>query len=249
MTKAVAKKAAPARKKAVAKKAAPARKKAVAKKAAPARKKAEAKYSLQEEQGLPVFDNDVKSGTFKSQILPHNDSKKKSRKVLLLGAIAALLLLGISVLSLSPQLSTETKSDLNEKNESISGDGISKEPVAEKTKPTPRSSKSSIAEKPKQINLNSLAPRNFESTAINQVIYFSWSAPADPTSVIGYELSVKKAGTENWVVINTVTPEQLRITVDLVSLNSASKYRLASILENGDMAFNRTVLDHDGVAN
>jgi hypothetical protein len=267
--KAVAKKAAPARKKAVAKKAAPARKKAVAKKAAPARKKAVAKKAapagvkkiefsnsvslpsadkpwLEREQELPVFLKDVKSEIRKEPISTQGYVKKKSRKPAVVGFSSVVLLLVIAVVSVSTQSSTNTKSESQKTNEVTSSKNATKKTVSEEVAPTTEPSKSSSIEKPSKATLSSFAPRNFSSTSAGQEISFAWLAPADASSVIGYELSAKKTGTAEWVVISSVTPQQLLVSVELVSLDSTSQYRIASILENGKIALNKTVLTHAG---
>lgn len=270
------KKAAPARKKAVAKKAAPVRKKAVAKKAvakkvAPSNvKKIEFKPSvsissadkpwLQREQDLPVFLKDIKPEIKKEPISTQGYSKKKSRTPAFLVAISVLLLLGVAVFSASTQTGTNTKAETQKTNEVAPTDvtteetpDSSTEEIAETTEtPTeevaakPEPSKSSSADKSAKPTLSSYAPRNFASTAAEQEISFTWRAPSDSSSVIGYELSVKKSGTSDWVVISSVTPQQMVISVDLVSLDSTSQYRLGSILENGKLSFSKVILTHPG---
>jgi hypothetical protein len=267
--KAVAKKAVPARKKAVAKKAAPARKKAVAKKAAPARKKAVAKKAapvrvkkiefsdsvslssadkpwLEREQELPVFLKDVKSEIRKEPISTQGYAKKKSRKPFLVGFSSVVLLLGIAAVSISTQSSTNTKGETQKTNEVTSSKDTTKRTVTEEVAPTTEPSKSSSIEKPTKATLSSFAPRNFASTPAGQEISFAWLAPADSSSVIGYELSAKKSGATDWVVISSVTPQQLLVSVELMSLDSTSQYRIASILENGKLAFSKAVLSHAG---
>jgi hypothetical protein len=268
--KAVAKKAAPVRKKAVAKKAAPVRKKAVAKKAAPVRKKAVAKKAtpapvkkiefsnsvslpsadkpwLEREQELPVFLKDVKSEIRKEPISTQGYAKKKSRKPVLVGFSSVVLLLGIAAVLITMQSSTNTKSETQKTNEVTSSKDATKKTVTEEVAPTTEPSKSSSIEKPSKATLSSFAPRNFASTSAGQEINFVWLAPADSSSVIGYELSAKKSGATDWVVISSVTPQQLLVSVELMSLDSSSQYRIASVLENGKLAINKVFLTHAGV--
>jgi hypothetical protein len=269
--KAVAKKAAPVRKKAVAKKAAPARKKAVAKKAAPVDvKKIEIKPSvsassadkpwLQREQELPVFLKDVKPEVKKEPISTQGYTKKKSRTPALVITISVLLLLAVAVFSASTQTDTNTKAETQKTNEVAPTDVTTEETTntsteeiaetpetpAEEVVAKPEPSKSSSADKSTKPTLSSYAPRNFASTAAEQEISFTWRAPSDASSVIAYELSVKKSGTSDWVVISSVTPQQMAISVDLVSLDSTSQYRLGSILENGKVSFSKVILTHPG---
>jgi hypothetical protein len=267
--KAVAKKAAPVRKKAVAKKAAPVRKKAVAKKAAPVRKTAVAKKVtlaktnksdfisatnissadtawIQQEPELPVFLKDVKVEIKKESISTQGYVKKRSRKPALVGFSSVVLLLGIIVVSISTQSSTNTKNEIQKKNEVTSSKDTTQKTVTEEVTPTPEPSESATIEKPFKATLSSFAPRSFASTSAGQEINFVWVAPADSSSVIGYELSAKKSGATDWVVISSVTPQQLLVSVELMSLDSTSQYRIASILENGKLAFSKAVLSHAG---
>jgi hypothetical protein len=268
--KAVAKKAAPARKKTVAKKATPVRKKAVAKKATPSDvKKIEFKPSvsvssadkpwLQREQELPVFLKDVKPEIKKEPISTQGYSKKKSRTPVFVGIISVLLLLTVVIFSASTQSDTNTKAVTQETNETTSdttGEEVTKTPTdevvintdttKEEDVATPEPSKSSSVDKSTKPTLSSYAPRSFASTVAEQEISFTWRAPSDASSVIGYELSVKKSGTSDWVVISSVTPQQMVISVDLVSLDSTSQYRVGSILENGKVSFSKVILTHPG---
>jgi hypothetical protein len=262
--KAVAKKAAPVRKKAVTKKAAPVRKKAVANKAAPVRKKAAPSKVrkvelapalhvnapdsdwLQREQELPVFLKDIRAEIKKEPISTQGYSKKKSRKPALVGFSSVVLLTGIAAVSISTQSSTNTKSETQKTKEVTSSKDTIQKTVTEEVAPTTKPSKSSSIEKPTKATLSSFAPRNFVSTSAGQEINFVWVAPADTSSVIGYELSAKKFGTTEWVVISSVTPQQLLVSVELMAMDSSSQYRIASVLENGKLAFNKVVLTHAG---
>ena len=251
------KKATPERKKAVAKKAAPERKKAVAKKATLAKtNKMDFIPStnisstdtawIQQEPELPVFLKDVKVEIKKESISTQGYVKKKSRKPAFVGFTSVVLLLGIAVFSLSTQSTTNTTSETQKRNEVTSSRDITQKIVTKKVAPTPEPSKSSTIEKPIKATLSSFAPRNFASTPAGQEISFAWIAPADSSSVIGYELSAKKSGATDWVVISSVTPQQLLVSVELMSLDSTSQYRIASILENGKLAFSKAVLSHAG---
>jgi hypothetical protein len=265
--KAVAKKAAPVRKKAVAKKAAPVRKKAVAKKAV-AKKVSPSKVKKidftpaaivlssdkswrQPETELPVFLKDVKTEIKKEPISTQGYAKKKSRKPALVGFVSILLLLGVAVFSSLIDSTPNTNSKSSKTTEVSSSEVAMDEAATEETvigeaAPKPEKTKSSTEQKPSKVNLNSFAPRNFASTSEGQEISFAWIAPADSSSVIGYELSVKKTGANDWVVISSVTPQQMSISVELVSMESTSQYRIASVLESGKLAFNKAILTLPG---
>lgn len=260
--KAVAKKAAPVRKKAVAKKVSPVRKKAIAKKAAPSSvKKPEItptanlssvdKVWIQRNPELPVFLKDVKTEIKKEPISTQGYSKKKSRKPVLIGFGSGVLLLGVALFTASSQTTTNMNSESQNSNEVstsevTTNEGTTEETVIEEAAPKPEVTKSAAEQKPSKANLSTFAPRNFSSTSEGQEISFAWIAPADSSSVIGYELSVKKAGSSDWVVISSVTPQQMSISVELMSMESTSQYRIASVLESGKLAFNKAVLTHAG---
>jgi hypothetical protein len=263
--KALAKKAAPVRKKAVAKKTAPIRKKAIAKKAAPTSVKkielapvasvsSSEKGWIQQDPELPVFLKDVKTEIKKEPISTQGYSKKKSRKPVLVGFGSVVLLLGVALFTASSQTSTNLNSESQKSNEvspsEVTSDEVTtEETVIEEEAPKPEVTESFSEQKPLKANLNSFAPRNFSSTSEGQEISFAWIAPADSSSVIGYELAVKKDGSSDWVVISSVTPQQMGISVELMSMESTSQYRIASLLESGKLAFNKAVLTHAGAVN
>jgi len=259
--KAVTKKAAPVKKavatKAATKKAVPVRKNAVAKKVAPTNVKkiklapvasvsSTDKSWLQPQAELPVFLKDVKTEIKKEPISTQGYSKKKSRKPVLVGFGSVVLLLGVALFAASSQTTTNMNSESQKSNKVSTPEVSTEETVIEEAAPKPEVTKSSSEQKPSKANLNSFAPRNFSSTSEGQEISFEWIAPVDSSSVIGYELSVKKAGSNDWVVISSVTPQQMGISVELMSMDSTSQYRIASILENGKIALNKTVLTHAG---
>jgi hypothetical protein len=267
--KVVAKKKAPARKKAVAKKIAPARKKAVAKKAvakksAPARKKvARSKNTHKESLTLPVpeilwIDKDLElpkflqttSANAKKEIVAtqqYVEKKNKYPKSIFL-AIPILLLI-VSVFLISP--SSLNRSDLNRvdsgaTNESNSSDSSAGGLESQTASMAPNAMQSQAIGEQSALDPATLAPLKFESKTDGQEITFRWKSPVDAERVIGYELSVKKSGSEQWLVISSQTPAQLSVSVDLMSLSSTSSYRIASVLDNGDMVFNRTILKLSG---
>ena len=265
--KTVAKKAAPVAKKAapITKKAAPVAKKAVAKKTAPRVRKspsvvtskndltitttqpiASSKW-ITEEQELPAFLKEVSNQTKIEPISTQVYSKRKSRKAIILTFTLILVFLATAVLSMP----SKTRKVQNNALEVVSSQTSPKSEdlkVSESkvNKATPKPSSSVISPKPVKSEINSLAPRNFKSLAKEQAITFSWIAPKDPSLVIGYELSVKKSGSSDWIVISSVTPQQLEISVDLVSLDSTSEFRIASILESGKLAFSSSILSLPG---
>jgi hypothetical protein len=249
-TKAVAKKAAP-----VAKKAAQARKKAAAKKAAPIKPKkvkinsdSIEKPWLQTEQDLPVFLKEVQSEIQKEPISTQGYSKKKSRKPAIIGFASLLLLLGVTVFAVSNNSISNVKSESQNATDAVVEESTAIEGVVEENAPTPTPSPSSTSSSPAaKATLDSFAPREFTSNLVGQEISFAWIAPAKSSSVVGYELSTKKMGSNSWVVISSMTTQQLLVSVDLISMDSTSQYKIASILENGKLAFNKVVISHPGV--
>jgi hypothetical protein len=255
--KAVAKKVAPARKKAVTKKA-------VAKKSAPARKKvALSKGTHRGSLALPVpeilwIDKELELPKF-LQTTPANAKKeivatqqyveKKNKYPKSIFLAIPILLLIVSVFLISP--SSLNKSDLNKVDSSATNESSSSDSSAgaleSQTASTASNDKQSQATGDQSaLDPATLGPLKFESKMKGQEITFNWKTPVDAERVIGYELSVKKSGSKQWIVISSQTPAQMSVSVDLMSLSSISSYRIASVLDNGEMVFNRTILKLSG---
>jgi hypothetical protein len=268
--KAVAKKAAPARKK-----AAPARKKAVAKKAvvkkavvkksAPARKKGTVSKSakqgtlvppvpeivwLDKELELPKFLQEAPKSAKKEIVATQQYVEKKNKYPKPVFLAIPILLLIISFFLISPKTtgqSDSAKSDSASAVENIvSGSfvGVSESKTAVTTSSNGQSQSmgSEIA-----LDTKTLAPRKFKADLDGQEITFNWKAPLNTDRIAGYELSVRKSGSDQWIVISSQTPEQMAVSVDLISLSSKTEYRIASVLDTGDLIFNNGTLKLPGL--
>ena len=255
--RAVAKKVAPARKKAVTKKA-------VAKKSAPARKKVALSKStnrdslalpapeilwIDKELELPKFLQTTPANAKKEIVATQQYVEKNNKYPKSIFLAIPILLLIVSVFLISP--SSLNRSDLNKVDSSTTNESNSSDSSAGGLE----SQTASMASNAKQsqatgdqsaLDPATLAPLKFDSKLNGQEITFKWKPPVDAERVIGYELSVKKSGSEQWIVISSQTPAQMSVSVDLMSLTSISSYRIASVLDNGEMVFNRTILKLSG---
>ncbi|CAN2175693.1 Fibronectin type III [Candidatus Nanopelagicaceae bacterium] len=263
--KAVAKKSAPVRKKAVAKKSAPVRKKAVAKKAAPARKKGTILKSakqgilalpvpeivwLDQELVLPKFLQEAPKSAKKEIVATQQYIEKKNKYPKPVFLAVPLLLLIVSFFLISPKTSGQSdqiKSDLAGSVESnATGSSISiTETETTVTAPSPEQSQSTG--KGSTVDTKNLAPRKFKSEVDGQEITFRWRAPIKTDQIFGYELFAKKAGSDQWIVISAQTPLQTEVSVDLISASLTTEYRIASVLDTGDLVFNTGTLKLPGL--
>ena len=273
--KSVAKKAAPARKKAVAKKAvakkkAPARKKAIAKKAAPARKKAIAKKAVvvkkvktstlalplpeiawvEKALELPKFLQNPPANAKKEIVATQQYVEKKEKYPKALFYAIPVLILIVSFFLISPNGSSQSDRSKRASVTAKEDDSSSSSANATDTQTAATvstSGQSGLMGNQSPINDQSLAPRRFKSEDNGQEITFHWKSPMKTDRIAGYELFVKKSGSEQWIVISSQTPAQLEVSVDLISLTSNSQFRIASVLDTGDLVFNTETLKLAGV--
>ena len=64
--------------------------------------------------------------------------------------------------------------------------------------------------------------------------------------IVAFELFAKSAGQSDWVLISTVTTEQLEVEVELTPTDSTSQFRVASLLDNDERVFNKTTITLPG---
>jgi len=268
--KSVVKKAAPARKKAVVKKAAPARKKAVVKKAAPARKKAVVKKAVvakkakpstlalplpeiawvEKELELPKFLQSAPTPAKKEIVATQQYVEKKNKYPKPVFLAIPVLLLIVSFFLISPNSTSQS----NSKQSASSAPMEDAEPLqstdvqeSQTVATLTSGQKSQSGSSPTTLDDKTLAPRSFKSDDNGQEITFHWKSPMNTDRIAGYELFVKKSGSEQWIVISSQTPAQLEVSVDLISLTSNSKFRIASVLDTGDLVFNTATLKLAGL--
>jgi hypothetical protein len=204
---------------------------------------------IDKELELPKFLQTTPASAKKEIVATQQYVEKKNKYPKSIFLAIPILLLIVSVFLISP--SSLNRSDLNKVDSSATNESNSSDSSAGGLE----SQTASIASNAMQpqatgdqsaLDPATLAPLKFESKMKGQEITFNWKTPVDAERVIGYELSVKKSGSEQWLVISSQTPAQLSVSVDLMSLSSTSSYRIASVLENGEMVFNRTILKLSG---
>ena len=108
------------------------------------------------------------------------------------------------------------------------------------TSPTPKASKDPGS----QIQVQS--PRTFLSSQTEQMATLKWLVPKNMNRVIAFELFAKTSGQSDWVLISTVTTEQLEVEVELTPTDSSTQFRVASLLDNDKKIFNETIITLPG---
>jgi hypothetical protein len=261
--KAVAKKATPVHKKTVAKKAvvkkaAPTGKKAVAKKAVVAKKAKPSTLALplpeiawvEKELELPKFLQSAPTPAKKEIVATQQYVEKKNKYPKPVFLAIPILLLIVSFFLISPNSTSQSNSKQSASSAAMedaeplqSTDVQESQTVATLTS----GQKSQSGSSPTTLDDKTLAPRSFKSDDNGQEITFHWKSPMNTDRITGYELFVKKSGSEQWIVISSQTPAQMEVSVDLISLTSNSQFRIASVLDTGDLVFNTATLNLAGL--
>jgi hypothetical protein len=261
--KAVAKKA--VAKKAVAKKATV--KKAVAKRVTAPIATSPITPWLNKEPALPVFlqnqTPEIKKDPVATQ--KYNQKKNNSPKYILI--VVLVLLLGLGVNSFDFKSGKDDNSDgknnsassldvsgTNGENDSASDDANAQSENSASQTP---STKSTAAASPKSSPVNAVsatpsgsaaskvttqAPRTFTSVASEQGAVLKWLAPKNIGKVVAFELYGRAVGQSDWVLLSTVTIEQLDVEVELTPSDSNTEFRVASLLDNDKQIFNKTII-------
>jgi hypothetical protein len=252
--KAVAKKA--VAKKAVAKKAVA--KKAVAKKAVVAKKAKPSTLALplpeiawvEKELELPKFLQSAPTPAKKEIVATQQYVEKKNKYPKPVFLAIPILLLIVSFFLISPNSASQSNSKQSASSAAMedaeplqSTDVQESQTVATLTS----GQKSQSGSSPTTLDDKTLAPRSFKSDDNGQEITFHWKSPMNTDRIAGYELFVKKSGSEQWIVISSQTPAQMEVSVDLISLTSNSQFRIASVLDTGDLVFNTATLKLAGL--
>ena len=260
-------------KKAVAKKAVA--KKAVAKKAVAKKVTAPSATSaitpwLNKEPALPVFLQNQTPEIKKDQVATQKYNQKKNNYPKYILIVALVLLIGVGINSFdfnsgkngsSEGKGTSASSDVNVKdvvNKSTIDDTNSQsENSASPTpsiKPTASASPKSSPEKASSSTPSSSAaakapmqaPRTFMSVASDQGAVLKWLSPKNLDNVVAFELYGRAVGQSDWILLSTVTIEQLDIEVDLTPGDASTDFRVASLLENNKQVFNKTIITLPG---
>jgi len=109
-----------------------------------------------------------------------------------------------------------------------------------KTSPTPSASKD-----PNSL-IQAQSPRTFMPNQSEQMATLKWLKPKNMDRVVAFELFAKIAGQANWVLISTVTTEQLEVEVELTPSDTTSQFRVASLLDNDKKIYNKTIITLPG---
>jgi len=143
-----------------------------------------------------------------------------------------------------------TDSELNESKDSSTPDTTpaskpnkgtdSKMVGSEESSPKPSASKDPNSQIQKK------SPRTFLSSQSEQMATLKWLVPENMDRIVAFELFAKSAGQSDWVLISTVTTEQLEVEVELTPTDSTSQFRVASLLDNDERVFNKTTITLPG---
>jgi histone H1/5 len=267
--KAVAKKT--ATKKPVAKKRTV--KKSVAKKAVAPKTLSAAPVNtwLNKEPALPVFLQSQTPEIKKDPVATQKYNRKKSNSPKFILIVALIFLLGLGVKSFdfnsgnnenaNGKIDSASTSDANGTlggNDSAIDDannqtGGSASPMPSTKSTTSASSKSSSAKAPSAAATSAAAatlaaqsPRTFTSVNSEQGAILKWIAPKNIGNVVAFEMYGRAVGQSDWVLLSTVTVEQLDIEVDLTPGEMSTEFRVASLLDNDKQVFNKTIITLPG---
>ena len=248
-------------------------KKAVTKKIATTKATANTQISpwLNKEPALPVFlqnqTPEVKKDPVATQ--KYNQKKNNSPKFILIVALVLLLGLGVKSFDFNSDNNGNTngKSDSASTSDTNGTNGASDSAIDDannqaegsasptpSTKPTASASpKSSTAIATSAVTtgaaaskLVTQAPRTFTSVNSDQGAVLKWLAPKNIGNVVAFEMYGRAVGQSNWVLLSTVTIEQLDIEVDLTPGDASTEFRVASLLDNDKQVFNKTIITLPG---
>jgi hypothetical protein len=257
-------------------KKAPAKKKAASKKAVAKKVTAPIATSpitpwLNKEPALPVFLQNQTPEIKKDPVVTqkYNQKKNNSPKYILIVALVLLLGLGVNSFDFNSgkngnadgknnSASSSDVSGTNGENDSASDDENAQSENS--ASPTP-STKSTAAASPKSSPVKAVSatpsgsaaskvttqsPRTFTSVASDQGAVLKWLAPKNIGNVVAYELYGRAVGQSDWVLLSTVTIEQLDVEVELTPGDSSTEFRVASLLDNDKQVFNKTIITLPG---
>lgn len=226
---------------------------------------------LNKEPALPVFlqsqTPEIKKDLVATQ--KYNQKKNNSPKFILI--VALVLLLGLGVKSFDSNSgnndnangSTDSASTSDANGTSSASDSAiddannqaegSASP-SPSTKPTASASPKSSSVKATSAATTSAAasklaaqsPRTFTSVNSDQGAVLKWIAPKNIGNVVAYEMYGRAVGQSDWVLLSTVTIEQLDIEVDLTPSETSTEFRVASLLDNDKQVFNKTIITLPG---
>ena len=120
---------------------------------------------------------------------------------------------------------------------SASASGSSDNPGTIKASPSITNSNSTVAKQ---------APLTFTSEKSSDGAILKWLTPKNIGNLVAYELYGRVVGQPDWVLLSTVTTEQLSMEVDLTSSDSKTEFKVASLLDNEKQVFNKTIITLPG---
>jgi len=229
---------------------------------------------VSKEPALPVFLQNQSLEIKKDLVVTqkYNQKTNNSVKYMLAGFLVLLLGWGVNAYVLNSGSSSDAVGKNNSSSRSDSMDSINATESSDSSSnaqgqngtsatPTPKptssdgsngssgkSGSASANSSPATSNLTATkqAPRTFTSVNSDQGATLKWLAPKSIGNVVAYELYGRVVGQADWVLLSTVTTDQLAVDVDLTPGLSKSEFRVASLLENDKQVFNKTIITLPG---
>jgi cytoskeletal protein RodZ len=202
----------------------------------------------------------------------YNQKTNNSVKFILVVALVLLLGWGVNSYYLNSGNSGNSKSEqsstdisdadsANDASGSTSDSSSNQSAISNSPTPTPKPTPSATTKsssgkteatssKAPTSNANAKAatqsPRTFASVNSDQGAVLKWIAPKNIGNVVAFELYGRAVGQSEWVLLSTVTIEQLDIEVDLTPSETSTEFRVASLLDNDKQVFNKTIITLPG---
>jgi len=229
---------------------------------------------INKEPALPVFlqnqNPEIKKDPVATQ--KYNQKTNNSVKYVLAGFLVLLLGWGMNAYVLNSGSSSDAAGKNNSSSNSDSMDsskatdssngssnaqGQSATSAAPTPKPTSSGSSKGSSGKPSSVNTTSSpgisisiaakqAPRTFTSEISSDGAVLKWIAPKNIGNVVAYELYGRVVGQPDWILLSTVTTEQLSTEVELTPSESKTEFKVASLLDSEKQIFNMTIITLPG---
>jgi uncharacterized repeat protein (TIGR02543 family) len=206
----------------------------------------EPKDWFERESELPAFLQTAQEFGEKEAVATQKYVAKKSSRPIFVGVGALALVAIFSIYTLSSSDAVNGAETMAPAETIATSTSASPDTTESSSATSTNQSEQVVAGNSQELDFSDFTPRDVASVVVGDGVDIQWTAPLDITRLIGYEVSVKKTGTQEWIVISSVTTEQTKISVDLVYLGVTSRYKVASILENGKLIFSKQILTIDG---
>jgi hypothetical protein len=220
---------------------------------------------LNKEPELPVFLQNQNSEIKKEVVATQKYNQKSNNSVKYALVVVLVLLLGWGVNSyyLSSGREDDVKSQNNSSSTSDSngstaaGESANSNSNNQSPNPSSGNETKNTSEKPVVINSSPSAssagftdvnpsPRTFTSVKSDQGAILKWLAPKNIGKVVAYELYGRIVGQTDWILLSTVTTDQLDVEVDLTPGDSKTEFKVASLLDSNKQVFNKTIITLPG---